>query len=172
MARIRPYMNPYLAGVGIGVVLLLSFLLVGRGLGATGAYSAVLATSVAGIAPQHVIDRPEYTAFLGDTKKPLLNDWLVIEMAGVLIGALLSALWAGRFKVKLEYGPQSTGAMRLLTAFSGGMLMGIGAKLARGCTSGQGLTGGAMLSLGSWLFIVSAFGLAYLLAPLLRKQWI
>ena len=31
--------------------------------------------------------------------------------------------------------------------------MGIGAKLARGCTSGQALTGGAVLNLGSWAFI-------------------
>ena len=32
----KPYMNPYLSGVGIGVVLLLAFLIMGRGLGASG----------------------------------------------------------------------------------------------------------------------------------------
>ena len=48
---------------------------------------------------------------------------------------------------------------------------GIGAVLARGCTSGQALTGGALLSVGSWLFIVSAFAAAYLAAPLLKRTW-
>jgi uncharacterized membrane protein YedE/YeeE len=49
--------------------------------------------------------------------------------------------------------------------------MGLGAVLARGCTSGQALTGGALLSLGSWVFIVAAFGAAYAVAPLLRRLW-
>jgi uncharacterized membrane protein YedE/YeeE len=49
--------------------------------------------------------------------------------------------------------------------------MGIGAVLARGCTSGLGLTGGALLSVGSWLFIGAAFAAAYAVSPLLRKAW-
>jgi hypothetical protein len=51
------------------------------------------------------------------------------------------------------------------------MLMGLGAKLARGCTSGQALTGGALLSVGSWLFILTAFAAGYLAAPLVRRAW-
>jgi uncharacterized membrane protein YedE/YeeE len=49
--------------------------------------------------------------------------------------------------------------------------MGVGAVLARGCTSGLGLTGGALLSVGSWLFIAAAFAAAYLVSPLMRKTW-
>ena len=49
--------------------------------------------------------------------------------------------------------------------------MGAGAVLARGCTSGLALTGGALLSAGSWLFIAAAFAGAYALAPLLRRSW-
>ncbi len=49
--------------------------------------------------------------------------------------------------------------------------MGFGAKLARGCTSGQALTGGALLGVGSWIFIVTAFAAAYLAAPLFRNEW-
>ena len=33
------------------------------------------------------------------------------------------------------------------------------------------LTGGALLSVGSWLFMIAAFAGAYALAPLLRKAW-
>jgi len=49
--------------------------------------------------------------------------------------------------------------------------MGTGAVLARGCTSGQALTGGALLSVGSWLFIAGAFAAAYATAPFLRRAW-
>jgi hypothetical protein len=49
--------------------------------------------------------------------------------------------------------------------------MGFGAKLARGCTSGQALTGGALLAVGSWVFIASCFGAGYVLAPLARRLW-
>jgi hypothetical protein len=49
--------------------------------------------------------------------------------------------------------------------------MGTGAVIARGCTSGQALTGGAMLSVGSWLFIAGAFGAAYVVAYATRRSW-
>jgi len=50
-------------------------------------------------------------------------------------------------------------------------VMGIGAKFARGCTSGQALSGGALLSVGSWIFIVTAFAAAFAAAPLARRLW-
>jgi len=49
--------------------------------------------------------------------------------------------------------------------------MGTGAILARGCTSGQALTGGALLSVGSWIFIGATFAAAYVIAPLLARSW-
>jgi hypothetical protein len=51
------------------------------------------------------------------------------------------------------------------------MFMGLGAKLARGCTSGQALTGGALLSVGSWIFIAACFATGYVLAPMARRLW-
>ena len=42
---------------------------------------------------------------------------------------------------------------------------------ARGCTSGQALTGGAVLSLGSWVFMMAVFTGGYIVAPLVRRQW-
>ena len=60
---------------------------------------------------------------------------------------------------------------RLAIAFAGGGVMGAGAVLARGCTSGQALTGGALLSVGSWAFMLSAFAAAYLVAPALKRTW-
>ena len=53
----------------------------------------------------------------------------------------------------------------------GGVLMGYGARFARGCTSGQALSGGAVLSAGSWVFMLAVFGGAYLVAYFVRKLW-
>lgn len=171
VASAQPYMNPYMAGVGIGVVLLLAFLIMGRGLGASGAFSTVVATGVNAVAPEHAAQRPPYAGYLGDGATSPLKDWLVFEIIGVAIGGLISALLAGRWRAVIDRGPNTTDRARLVHAFGGGAIMGIGAKLARGCTSGQALTGGALLSVGSWLFIIGAFAAGYLAAPLFKRQW-
>jgi len=151
-------MSPYLAGVGVGVVLLLAYVIVGRGLGASGAFSALVASGVAVAAPSHAASNP-------------LRDWLVIEIIGVTLGGLFSALAAGRFQFTVERGPRIGAGGRLAYAFVGGLIMAFGAKLARGCTSGLALSGGALLSVGAWIFVVTAFGAGYLVAPLVRRQW-
>jgi uncharacterized membrane protein YedE/YeeE len=74
--------------------------------------------------------------------------------------------------VTVEKGPKITVNRRLLFAFLGGGLMGIGAKLARGCTSGQALTGGAVLNVGSWAFMLCVFAGAYAMAYFVRRQWL
>jgi hypothetical protein len=167
----QPYLNPYLAGVGIGVVLLLAFVVMGRGLGASGAFSTAVATGMAVTAPGHAAANAAYAAYLPDGPTSLFSDWLFIEIVGVTIGGLLSALLAGRFRVAVDKGPRVSVRGRIAYALAGGALMGIGAKLARGCTSGQALTGGALLSVGSWLFILAAFAAGYLAAPLVRRAW-
>ena len=74
------------------------------------------------------------------------RDRLVVEVAGVAIGGFLSGLLAGRLALKVERGAGVSPAARLACAFAGGAVMGTGAVLARGCTSGLALTGGALLS--------------------------
>ncbi len=170
-ARGQPYMNPYLAGVGIGLVLLLAFVIMGRGLGASGALSSLVATGMQAAAPEHAARNLPYAAYLGDGTRSPLKDWLVFEIIGVTLGGLVSALLARRFRPSIDRGPRSTDRARLKYAFFGGTIMGVGAKFARGCTSGQALTGGALLSVGSWLFIFAAFAAAYAAAPLFRRQW-
>lgn len=167
----RPYMNPYVAGVGIGLVLLAAFVVMGRGLGASGAFSSAAAAGMSSVAPERARTLEPYAAYLGDERRGPLSDWLVLELLGVTIGGALSAWGAGRLRRGIEKGPRTTNRARLLYAFGGGTIMGVGAKLARGCTSGQALTGGALLSVGSWLFIIAAFAAAYAASPLFRKQW-
>jgi uncharacterized membrane protein YedE/YeeE len=165
----RPYANPYIAGFGLGLVLLAAFVVMGRGLGASGAFASSAAGVVATVSPEQARANPYFTRYLGG-EGPWL-DWLLIEIAGVAIGGFLSASIAGRLRIAIERGPRLSSRARLTIAFAAGAIMGLGAVLARGCTSGQALTGGALLSVGSWLFIAGAFGAAYAIAPLARRAW-
>jgi len=165
----RPYADPYLAGVGLGLVLLAAFMLAGRGLGASGAFATVAASSVEIAAPDVAASNGFLAAHLGAGGP--LRDWLVIEMLGVMLGGFLSAALAGRLVVRAERGAHASLGGRLANALAGGVLMGGGAVLARGCTSGQGLTGGALLSAGAWLFIGAAFCAAYFVAFVTRRSW-
>lgn len=169
MRAARPYANPYLAGIGLGLVLLAAFLFAGRGLGASGAFVAIDAGAVAVVAPD-AAHRSDLFARQLAGEGPWRR-WLLFEIAGVVAGAWLSARLAGRQRFAIERGAGVAPATRLACAAAGGALMGLGAVLARGCTSGQALSGGALLSVGSWLFIAAAFGAAYLAAPLFRRLW-
>ena len=46
-----------------------------------------------------------------------------------------------------------------------------GAVLARGCSSGLALSGGAHLSVGRWAFMHCAFAAAYAVAPVMKRSW-
>jgi uncharacterized protein len=165
----RPFMNPYLAGIGLGLVLLAAFVLVGRGLGASGAFSSTLAWLMSLVAPAHTHSNEFLNERLAYGHP--LKEWLVFEIMGALVGAFLSGLLAGRVKLGIEKGPRASNAMRLGLAFLGGGLMAFGAHLARGCTSGQALTGGGLLNLGSWAFMMCVFAGAYAAAYFVRRQW-
>ena len=169
MSAPRAYADPYLAGVGLGLVLLAAFVLVGRGLGASGAFASVAAGSVALFAPARAAASPLFAHFLGG-EGPWL-EWLSFELIGVAVGAWLSAALAGRLRVVIERGSSLARGPRLAAAFGGGALMAAGAVLARGCTSGQALTGGALLSVSGWLFLGVAFAVAPALAPLVSRAW-
>jgi uncharacterized membrane protein YedE/YeeE len=166
-----PYMNPYLAGLGLGLVLLASFVVMGRGLGASGAFSSVVALGVDTVAPAHAEANEFYQGYLESGAGHPLKSYLVFQVLGVLAGGFLSGVLARRVKRTVERGPRIGVGPRLLLAFTGGALMGIGAKLARGCTSGQALSGGAVLNVGSWAFMLMIFAGGYALAYFVRRQW-
>jgi len=167
----KPYSNPYVAGFGLGLVLLSAFVVMGRGLGASGAFSSLIAAAANAVAPQHTAANEFYAEYLGDGSRSPLLDWLVFEVIGVFAGGLISGALAGRIAKSVERGPSISKRRRLIFAFVGGALMGIGAKFARGCTSGQALTGGALLNVGSWAFMMMVFAGAYATAWFLRRQW-
>ena len=168
--KAKPYWNPYLAGVLLGLTLLATFLIAGQGLGASAFPKRVLATVGSEIAPEWTAANPSLGIYLEDDSNPLRN-WLVIEVVGVMLGGLLGALSAGRFKATVEKGPRISRNGRLMYAAGGGVIMGFAAALARGCTSGQALSGGALLATGSWAFMMMVFAGGYAFAYLVRRQW-
>jgi hypothetical protein len=168
----QPYWNPYVAGVGLGLVLLAAFVIMGRGLGASGAFSTVVSTGVNAIAPSFGEKNEFFSTYSDQVSANPLKDWYVIEVIGILIGGFISGFLAHRFKKTVDKGPNISVRGRFTYAFIGGAIMGIGAKLARGCTSGQALTGGAQLNVGSWLFMIFIFIGGYAAAYFVRRQWI
>ena len=162
------YASPYVAGAGLGVVLLASYILAGRGIGATGAFAVVAANTLSAATPAVV----RSNAWLAERATgSILRDWLVVEIIGVVIGGFISAALGGRLQLGVDRGPRLGIAPRLAIAALGGATMGFGAVFARGCTSGQALTGGALLSAGSWLFVLGAFGAGYLTMFFARRAW-
>jgi uncharacterized membrane protein YedE/YeeE len=89
-----------------------------------------------------------------------------------VVGGFLSGLFNRRVKLELRKGPNVTTATRVVFALLGGVIMGYGARLARGCTSGQALSGGAVLSVGSWAFAFAVFAGGYAVAWFVRRLWI
>jgi uncharacterized protein len=165
------YSNPYLAGIGLGLVLLAALVISGRGLGASGAMMRVVVTAEKVVAPDHTAENFYLAQYGGGEGNPL-SDWLVFEVLGVLVGGLLSGVLAGRVRRETNHGPRITPRKRWLFALVGGALFGFGARLARGCTSGVALTGGATLAAGSWVTMMAIFAGAYSLAWFARKLWI
>jgi len=165
-----PYWNPYIVGVGIGLLIILSILVTGRGLGAVGAFNGILASLVHVLAPDFALSKATLASYVSGVEHPL-RDWVIIEIAGVCIGGLLSGIVSGRFKFEVIRGPGISNLSRLIFAFSGGLLMAFAAKFTRGCTSGLALSGGSVLSPGAWLFMLSVFVGGYSVAWLMKKAW-
>jgi uncharacterized membrane protein YedE/YeeE len=164
----RPYWHPLAAGLVLGAVLLMTFLVTGHGLGASGFFTRV--TAAAG-----VWTVPEATAansYLGGfaSGDPLVG-WITWEVIGVFIGGLMGSLSAGRFRLTLEKGHETAPLRRPTYAVAGGLLVGISSRFARGCTSGLGLSGGATLALAGFVFLLFFFAAGFLTMRFTRKKW-
>jgi len=166
-AGARPYANPYLAGVLLGLVLLASFVTLGAGLGASGGIARLGASISMCLSAPHTLASP----YFGQWGAKPLNYYLVFMFAGTFIGALFSAILANRVRFQVERGAASPMGRRLGYALFGGVIAGFASRLAQGCTSGQALSGGALLLTGSMVFMLCLFVSGYATAWLVRRQW-
>ena len=78
---------------------------------------------------------------------------------------------SGRFRFKIERGPNIGVFARVALALGGGILTGFGAKLAHGCTSGLGLSGGATLAVGAYVFLIAFFIAGIVVSLITRRIW-
>jgi len=163
----KVYMNPYYAGVLLGITLLLSYLILGAGLGASSGIARVGASIELLLAPARTLA----SEYFGNWGQHPLKYYLVFMLAGVFFGGLISALLANRCDVKVERGATCSPQKRLLFALAGGIIAGFASRLANGCTSGQALTGSAALITGSLLFLIFMFAGGYSIAWFVRRQW-
>lgn len=169
-STIRPFWSPSIAGIALGLVLLMTFLITGHGLGASGFFTRLTAW-LGGELMRPITEANAYLGpFIKTAASPLAN-WISWEIVGVMLGALLAALTSGRFRVKLDGPTNLGGAGRIAFAIAGGVLTGFGARLARGCTSGIGLSGGAPLAVAAFLFLIGFFISGIVISYLVRRAW-
>lgn len=166
------YMNPYLAGFLLGILLLATIYITGRGLGASGAVKSATIAAVETVAPQHAENTNFYKEYSEEHAGSPLMNWLVFEVVGVIIGAFLSGLISNRLNFKMEMGPRTKVKIRIAGALIGGLLWGIGSQLGRGCTSGAALSGLAVMSTGGIITMMAIFAGAYMFAYFFRKLWV
>ena len=166
----QPYWPNVAAGIGLGFVLIATYYIAGRGLGGSGAVARATAGAMHLIAPEHT---EGISSFAGYFKNGSINmtDWLIFQTIGVFFGGFFGAITAGRFKVEVEKGDKISRIDRFKMAVLGGGIMGLGARIAKGCTSGQGLSGGATLALGSWVFLLGLFIGGFVAGHFLKRLW-
>ena len=165
----KRYWSPYVAGVSLGLTLLATFYLAGRGLVGSGAIALTTAVGSYAVVPEFISKLKYFEQYISPAT-PWLN-WNLFLLGGVFLGAVAGALISGNFKILLDRGKSMSVSTRLITSLVGGITLGFASRLARGCTSGVVLTGGAQLALSGWIFAISMFAAGFIVAALYRRLW-
>lgn len=145
--------SPYAAGAAIGVLQIISMLVAKRPLGITTAFEETAALAATKMAPELM----KSEAYEREKEKKPEIGWETGVVAGVVLGSMLSSRLSGEGMPQAvpetwrkEVGPSR--AVRYAAAAAGGALMMFGARMAKGCTSGHGISGTMQLSVSSWIF--------------------
>lgn len=163
--------SPYLVGAGIGVLSWVAFAVFGDPLGVTTAYSRVASLFALPFMGSDAVAANSYWKSM-----PLKWDYGVWFLVGIPFGALASAIISGTWRLELvpevwkeRFGPSV--AKRFLAAFLGGIVIMYGARLAGGCTSGHGISGGLQLAVSSWLFLAVMFATGLVVSRIMFRKW-
>lgn len=147
--------SPYVVGAGIGILVWLSFLLSNKAIGCSTAYARTFGMTEKSLGVK-VDEKPYYKKFVPKV------DWEWMLVLGVVFGAFISSVLSGSFRIEMvpaiwESSIGSSTVVRFIGAFIGGLLLGFGARMAGGCTSGHGISGTIQLALSSWLALIFFF---------------
>ena len=162
--------NPYLVGVGLGVLSWVVFAVVNTPLGISTPISSAASLCATPIMGSEAVAANAYW-----TKFPFKWDYHMLFLVGTFLGSLLSVMasrsfrletvpstWAGRFG--------NSKGKRLIGAFFGGVIIMFGARMAGGCTSGHGISGSLQLALSSWVFFLTLFAFGLLTAFVMFRK--
>jgi uncharacterized membrane protein YedE/YeeE len=148
--------SPYVVGIGIGILSWFAFLLSDKAIGCSTAYARTSGMIERLVRGNKVLEKPYYKKFA-----PIV-DWEWMLVLGVVIGAFISANLSDSFHVlwvpslwAASFGTNPV--LRWIVALIGGILMGLGARWAGGCTSGHGISGTLQLAISSWLAAICFF---------------
>ena len=169
MTPARAYWSPYVAGAALGLIVAATYVLMGYGPGASGAFAHVATRLEETLAPARASGNDYVAGYLASGR--LWAQWVVIEVVGIALGGLIGAWSAGRFAWRLVAGPRVGAGRRLLFAFVGGATVGLASRIAQGCTSGLALSGGAVFTPGAWAFTAAFMAGGFVTAALVRRIW-
>ena len=169
-AEAKARWNPYLVGIGIGVLSWCAFGLVNQPLGISTALSSVSSVCALPMMGSEGVAQNAYWA-----KTPFKWDGGMLFLVGTFFGSALSVLASRTFrweKVPATWSQQfgSSIPKRLAAAFLGGVIIMFGARMAGGCTSGHGISGSLQLALSSWAFFLTMFVSGILTALVLFRK--
>lgn len=169
-AGVRARWNPYLVGIGIGILSWLAFGLVNQPLGISTALSSASSVCALPFMGSEGVAQNAYWI-----KNPLKWDGGMLFLVGTFLGSLLSVLVSRTFrleKVPTTWSQHFGGstALRFLGAFIGGVIIMFGARMAGGCTSGHGISGSLQLAVSSWTFFLTMFAFGILTAQILFRK--
>lgn len=166
--------SPYLVGAGIGVLSWCTFYFMDKALGTSTSFVGAAGAAICAVAPDHVADNAYYVKEYGAKAggfKPIFDWQMALDLA-LIAGAFLAAWLGGTLKKERvpsvwseRFGPSV--AKRYFAAFVGGFILIFGARMAGGCTSGHGISGGLQLAVSSWTFFISMFVSGVVVAGLL-----
>ncbi len=148
--------SPYIVGAGIGVLSWLTFLLLDKPIGCSTAFARTSGMIEKLFRGEKVDRKPYYREFA-----PVI-DWEWMLVLGVFVGAFLSSILSGTFRISMEHAVWTTyfghtPVLRLIFALIGGIAMGFGSRWAGGCTSGHGISGTLQWALSSWIAAICFF---------------
>ncbi|KJS01194.1 MAG: hypothetical protein VR65_09865 [Desulfobulbaceae bacterium BRH_c16a] len=170
---LRKRWSPYWVGAAIGGLEVLAMLTAKKPLGITSPFEEAAVIVADTLAPQ-AMGSETYREKSG--KSPEINwEWGLVT--GVVLGSMLSARLAkdplprpvpDLWQKQVSASP----SLRYGGAFLGGALMMFGARMAKGCTSGHGISGTMQFSASSWLFVPIIFSAGAAVAKVLlgRKK--
>jgi len=169
--RSNRYINSYVAGFFLGLLIIVALYFSGEGLGSSGGYRDVAVAVLDKVSPEYAHGNSYIGSRLDSGESPL-KTWLVFELIGVIMGAILSAAIFNRLHLRIGKAPHITNKKRLILAVLGGILWGVGTQLGRGCTSGLVLSGMAVNSLTGYIGLFSIFGFGFIFAFIFKSLWI